>query len=87
MSNHHPRDHVLPQGNREGIRIRHIKENAGVTQNHPHSHHHRADQVLQQPHKKGQCLPVQQIVIDKKQNLDCVQRQRCADDSQSGHTL
>ena len=37
MDNHHPRYHVLPQGNREGIRIRHIKENAGVTQNHPHA--------------------------------------------------
>ena len=37
MGNHHPGNHVVPQGNREGIRIRHIKENAGVTQNNPHA--------------------------------------------------
>ena len=37
MGNHHPGNHVVPQRNRESIRIRHIKENAGVTQNNPHA--------------------------------------------------
>ena len=64
MDNHHPRYHVLPQGNREGIRIRHIKENAGVTQNHPHARRFRQNGALCK-----QLLFARVFLIDQHQNF------------------
>lgn len=64
MGNHHPGNHVVPQGNREGIRIRHIKENAGVTQNNPHAGRLRQNGALCK-----QLLFARVFLIDQHQNF------------------
>ena len=64
MGNHHPRYHVLQQGIREGIRIRHIKENAGVTQNHPHAGRFRQNGAFGK-----QLLFARVFLIDQHQNF------------------
>ena len=64
MSNHHPGNHVVPQGNRERIRIRHIKENAGVTQNHPNARRFRQNGALCK-----QLLFARVFLIDQHQNI------------------
>ena len=64
MDNHHPRYHVLPQGIREGICIRHIKENAGVTQNHPHARRFRQNGAFGK-----QLLFARVFLIDQHQNF------------------